>query len=135
MTVLTWNKPDSFNRVQFESAIHRSLQKMYECLKQSGLIYADTASQKEVDNSGAQFKLDVGDISLEVTISHDKINKKRDVCAQGAVGEAKAHGKTSTSYLLSPSELESALRTLRCQTVWIQPLVHENYYTVVCATK
>jgi hypothetical protein len=129
--VVSWNVG---NPHPSKGLIIESLKKMAERIKDKGLLYVDTITQKEIKNEGGSIKIDLGGVNLVGTMKHDKKNKLRYIEGHGIVHGKKFSGGT-VSYLLSPDELVDILKEIGMQEIFSPRLYYEKNYTILCARK
>lgn len=114
--------------------IEESIGLFFQKLKNGGLLYVDTISQREMDEGGGEVEIKTENINLIGRIEYDWENKTRRTYGSGRVfGEDFSGG--SIGYLLTPSELEGTVRSFNPVRVWKPKLIHEVNYDVICARK
>ena len=132
MSCTTWDKPlSSFDHEESSKFIIDSIRSMYSKLEKGGLIYLDTASDKE---KPGKIELKFKDLHLNGTISYDLDKKMRITRGSGIVDGEYFSGECA-SYLLTSNELEEIVKSIGPQKVWRQALEHETHYDIVCAKK
>ncbi len=131
--VSNWGKQE-INPEQAKRKIEESVGLFYQKLKKGGLLYVDTISQNELDKNGGDIEVKTVNIHLVGRIEYDWQKKERRVFGSGKVLGEDFSG-SSTSYLLTPQELEGIVRNFQNREVWTPQLKNERNYTVICAIK
>jgi SAM-dependent methyltransferase len=131
--VASWGS-EHLNLDEARKKIEESIDIFFQKLKFGGLLYLDTCSQEELDKKGGDVEIKTPNIQLMGKIEYDLQRMERRVFGSGTVfGEYFSGG--STSYLLTPKELESIVTTYSPSVVWHPKLVNERNYDIICAKK
>ena len=131
--VVSWGN-EHLNQSKTKGKIEESINLFFQKLKNGCLLYVDTCSQKEIDKNGGDIKIVTPDIQLKGNVKYDWQTMERMVFGSGKVfGEDFSGG--STSYILTPKELEGIIKNHNPSAVWRPNLIGEKNYEVICAIK
>lgn len=119
---------------EFRDIIFISLQKMLNKIKDEGLLYVDTVSEKEVSENGRNLAFENKDIKIVGKIKYDFSRKLRYTYGEGVVKGKKFKGG-SVSYLLLPNELREMLEKLGARKIFNPNLKNERNYSALYAVK
>ena len=135
-SVVGWGDNISIDTVKASFAIRNSVGLFLSKLRDRGLLYVDTISQKEIDAKGRLIELNFPEsrISLKGKITHDWDTRIRKVSASGTV-LSENFAVTTNSYLISPDELVRIMEEFHPRKVWKVKLETEVNYDVVCARR
>jgi SAM-dependent methyltransferase len=130
---ISWETED-FNPDKAYSSLQKSLCLMFNKLKNGGLLYLDTVSQREIDNNGGEVEFNFDKFYLKGKIEYDWKTRTRKAYGQGIInGEFFSGG--ASSYLIRPEELEDLLKSFNPPYIWRPELKNEINYQVICAKK
>ena len=107
---------------------------MFNQLKENGLLYLDTISQREIDNDGGAIKIKTVNLDLKGKIEYDWEKRLRYMFGKGYVNKEYFEGN-STSYLITPKELEKIVKFFKTKKVWFPNFKNETNYDIICAIK
>lgn len=131
----SWEKSkEKFNSKEAEIFISKSIKAMFNQLKENGLLYLDTISQREIDNDGGAIKIKTVNLDLKGKIEYDWEKRLRYISGEGYVNKEYYKGN-STSYLITPKELEKIVKFFKTKKVWFPNFKNETNYDIICAIK
>ncbi|UZE93993.1 MAG: class I SAM-dependent methyltransferase [Candidatus Pacearchaeota archaeon] len=133
--VTSWEKKkQDFDPNVAKDCLVKSINKFFEKIRDGGLLYVDTISQIEINNNGGPIEFKTEKIQLKGKIEYDWKRRIRYIYGGGKVNGKEFYG-SSTSYLITPKELEDIIKTFNPSAIWTPELVHEKDYHVICARK
>lgn len=115
-------------------SIRKSLEGFFGKLRDNGLLYVDTTSQKEIDLGGGKREMIFPNIHLNGEITHNWKTRIRTITGGGVLLGEKFQG-TTYSYLMTPEELEEIVKEFNPKTIWRPRLTTEINYDIICARK
>ena len=135
-SVAGWNMTkDNFDKNKAEKLMIESLETMFKKVKNGGLLYMDTISQKEIEQSGGKLEINIDGISLRGKIEHDWKRRMRSIYGSGVIYGKKFSGG-NTSYLMTPDELVFLIKKFcNPSEIWMPIFKNEIMYQPVCAKK
>lgn len=126
-----WKQKD-FDSNKVKKNIEKSIELFFK--KTNSMVYIDTIPQSEIDNTGGEVEVNIGEINLKGKIEYNWEKKIRYVHGGGKLGNEEFHGG-SVSYLIKPDELEQIIKKFNPSKIWRPKLKYEKNYYVICAKK
>ena len=131
----SWEKKkQDFDFKEAERFMFKSIKVMFNQLKLNGLLYLDTISQREINNGGGEIGIKTTNLDLKGKIEYDWEKRLRYISGEGYVNKEYYKGN-STSYLITPKELEKIVKFFKTKKVWFPNFKNETNYDIICAIK
>lgn len=126
---------ETFDAKKCERYIREALLKMWGKVRHNGFLYLDVNRQQDIDKGNYSLEINTDNVHLSGEISIDREYKRRDVFGHGTVN-GKSFTGGSSSYLISPDELQSLINELlHPKDIWTPLEVKETTYQVLCIRK